>query len=141
MEKSEMSEEQLRQRSVFIESLSAAGWRGLNFNQKFEQGLWTSPEASMEYSNGPITLRLDQLFEDPRVILYLDSQEGKSLGLVFKCADRLKPLLDAVIEMQDTVSAANIKEKSERLLAACPKMFKISASGDQLIPVKPRKSQ
>jgi hypothetical protein len=141
MEKSEMSEQQLRQRSMFVDSLTAAGWRGLNFNEKFEHGLWVSPEASMEYSNATMALRLDQHFQDPRVILYLDSPDGKSLGLVFKCSDRLKPLLDAVIEMQDTLSPASIKEKSEQLLAACPQMFKISASGDQLIPVKPRKSR
>jgi hypothetical protein len=140
MEKAEMNEEQLRRRSLFVDTLAAAGWRGLNFNQKFDAGLWTSPEASMEYTSGTMTLRLDFLCEDPRVILYLDSREGKSLGLVFRCEDRLKPLVDAIIGMQDTVNPANIKEKSEKLLAACPKMFKISASGDKEIPVKSKRS-
>lgn len=95
----------------------------------------------MEYSNSAIDLRLDLLFEDPRIILYLDSKEGKSLGLVFKCEDRLKSLVNAVVRMQDIITPGNIKEKSEELLAACPKVFKISASGDKLIPIKSKRSR
>lgn len=138
MRKTEMSDEQLRSRSLFVEALSSAGWRGSNFNQDFDEGLRTSPEASMSYSNSQLTLRMDLLFEDPRAILYLDAKGGKSLGLVFKCADRLKPLLDAVVGIQNNVGPGNIKDKSEELLAACPSMFKISASGDKLIPIKPK---
>lgn len=140
MEKGEMNEEQLRRRTFFVDTLAAAGWRGLSFNQKFDAGLWTSPEASMQYASGTMTLRLDFVFEDPRVILYIDSPEGKSLGLVFRCEDRLKPLLETIVGMQDTIGPANIKEKSEELLTVCTKMFKISASGDKLIPVRSKRS-
>jgi hypothetical protein len=141
MRKSEMTDEQVKNRSFFVDTLAKAGWQGSNFNQKFDRGLWASPEASMEYSNPAMDLRLDFVFEDPRIILYLDSKEGRTLGLVFKCEDRLKPLLDAVVGMQNTIGPGNIKAKSEDLLAACPKMFKISASGDKLVPVKPKRSR
>jgi hypothetical protein len=141
MRKTEMNEEQLRRRSDFVETLTAAGWRSSNFNRNFDEGLSSSPEASMTYSNRHISLRLDLLFEDPRVILYIDSKDGRSLGLVFKCEDRQEPLLEAVIEIKDSISPENIKEKAEELLTACPNMLKISSSGDRLIPVKPRKAK
>ncbi|MEA2894736.1 MAG: hypothetical protein QOJ84_351 [Bradyrhizobium sp.] len=141
MRKKEMNEEQLRQRSLFVDSLANAGWRGSNFNHNFDEGLWSSPEASMTYSNRQMSLRLDLSFEDPRMIFYLGSKSGKSLGLVFKCGDRQKSLLDAVIGMQDSIGPDSIKDKSEDLLAICPNMFKISASGGKLIPIKPKKSK
>ncbi len=140
MRKTEMNEEQLKDRSFFVDKLGSAGWRGSNFNRNFDEGLWSSPEASMTYSNGTISLRLDSLFDDPRQILYIESRAGKSLGLVFKCPDRLNALLQAIVGMQDSIAPDNIKDKAEELLAVCPNMFKISASGDKLIPVKPMKS-
>ena len=141
MRRSEMNEFQLEKRNMFVKTLKTAGWHDLNFNQKFDAGLWVSPEASMEYTNQTMTLRLDLIFEEPRSILYLDSKEGKSLGLVFKCEDQLKPLLDTVTGMQDSIAPDNIKDKAEDLLAACSAMFKISESGDKLIPVRSKKSK
>jgi hypothetical protein len=141
MQKSELSQAQLRDRSAFVETLSQAGWRGTGFNQQFEEGLWISPEASLEYSSSTISLRFDFEAEDPRFILYINSADGRELGLVFRCQDRLKQLLEAVIGMQDSLTPANIKDKAETLLAACPKMFKISASGVAEIPVKGRSSR
>ena len=136
MRKSEMSEEQLERRRLFVETLAAAGWRPLPFNEQFDRGLKTSPEASFDYEGQRLTLRLDFRAEDPRVIFYLDSSEGRSLGLVFRCADRLKALLDSIVSMQNNIARDNIKEKSADLLKVCPQMFKISASGDKEIPVK-----
>ena len=83
-----------------------------------------------------MSLRLDLLFEDPRMILYLTSKGGKSLGLVFKCEDRQKQLLDAIVGMQDSLTPENVKTKTVDFLAVCPNVFKISSSGDKLIPVK-----
>lgn len=136
-----MSERQLADRTLFVNTLSKAGWSGTLFNEHFDEGLAATPEASMEYSSKSMDLRFDFNAKGPRVILYLDSSEGKSLGLVFRCMDQLEALLAAVIGIQDTVSATNIKQKSEELLAACPEMFKISASGDKEIPVKAKKSK
>jgi hypothetical protein len=136
MRKSELSEEQLQQRRFFVDTLADAGWRGSNFNRNFDLGLWSSPEASLTYSNGQMSLRLDLAFEDPRIIFYISSTSGKSLGLVFKCEDRHKSLLAAVIGMQDSITPENIKDKTEELAVVCPKLFKISASGDKLLPVK-----
>jgi hypothetical protein len=140
MRKSEMNDKQLKERSFLVNTLSDAGWRGSNFNRDFDEGLWSSPEASMTYSNPTVSLRLDMSFDDPRQTLYIESSDGKSLGLVFKCPDRLNALMQAIIGMQDAIAPGNIKEKAEELLAVCPNMFKISASGDQLLPVRPRKS-
>jgi hypothetical protein len=141
MRKSEMNQDELRYRDLFVETLSSKGWHGARRNQQFDRGLWVSPEASMTYSNGALELRFDLYCEDPRVILYLESPGGKTLGLVFRCEDRLRPLLDTVVAMQDVVSPGNIKDKTKELLAACPRMFKISASGNKLIPVKPNRSK
>jgi len=141
MRKSEMNEQQLRNREIFVETLTSAGWNALNFNQQFDAGLWVSPEASMEYINPEMTLRFDFICKDPRTILYLDSTEGKSLGLVFKCEDRLEQLLEIVVGFQDSINSANSKDKVEELLVVCPKIFKIAASGDKLIPIKPKKSR
>jgi len=141
MKKSEMNESQLRDRTLFVDTLSRAGWQGTLFNEQFDEGLWTAPEASLEFSSKAMQMRFDFEAEDPRVILYLDSPEGRSLGLVFRCIDRLAPLLKAVIAVQDTINAANIKRKSEEFLSACPNVFKISASGDKEIPVKPARSR
>src|SRR6266567_146975 len=99
MRKSEMNEEQLRQRSLFVDTLTNAGWRGSNFNRNFDEGLWSSPEASMTYSNPRLVLRMDLSFEDPRFILYISSPAGKSLGLVLKCLKNQEQLLRVVIEM------------------------------------------
>jgi hypothetical protein len=141
MRKSEMSQKQLEQRSLFVDTLANAGWRGSNTNRNFDEGLWTAVEASLTYSNQDISLRLDLSFEDPRVILYISSKQGKSLGLVFKCEDRQKDLLDAVVGMQDNLTADNVKNKMQELVIACPNVFKISLSGDKLIPVKPKNSK
>jgi hypothetical protein len=136
MEKSEMSETQLRDRGRFVDALTKSGWSGTLFNEQFDEGLWVSPEASMEFSSPTIELRFDFVAEDPRLILYISSPDGKELGLVFRCLDRVEALLAAVISMQDSISPSNLKTKTPELLAACPKMFKISASGDSEIPVK-----
>ena len=93
----------------------------------------------MLYSSPQISLQLDLTLEDPRVILRLSSKEGKNLGLVFKCVNRLKAILDAIIDMQDSLSPENVNTKRVQLLDACPDIFRISASGDKLIPVKPQK--
>jgi len=136
MKKSEMNEGQLRDRTHFVEALTKAGWRGSLFNEQFDEGLWVSPEASMEFSSSTISLRFDFVAKDPRLILYIDSPEGKELGLIFRCLERMEALLMAVIGMQDSIAPSNIKEKTPQLLEACPKLFKISASGDREIPVK-----
>lgn len=141
VKKSQMTERQLSDRTLFVKTLANAGWRGTLFNEHFDSGLSGSPEASMEYSSKAMELRFDFEAKDPRLILYLDSPEGKSLGLVFRCPDQLDALLQAVIGIQDSVTAANIKKKSEELLSACPEMFKISASGDKEIRVKPARSR
>lgn len=141
MRKSDMSREQLAERAVFVDKLTAAGWRGSNFNRNFDDGLSVSPEASMSYSNRDMTLRFDLAFKDPRATLYLDAKGGKTLGLVFKCPERLQDLVSAVVAMQNDISPDNVKEKSADLLAVCPEMFKISASGDKLIPVKAKKGR
>ncbi len=142
MRKSELNESQLSIRALFVETLKAKGWQGSLFNQQFDQGLWVSPDASLNYSHESLTMRVDlNLDDDPRVILYISSAEGKSLGLVFKCVDNLKPLLDALVGMQNTISPDNIKQKSDELFVACPQMFKISASGDKLIPVKSKRTK
>jgi hypothetical protein len=141
MRKSEMSKGQLDQRSLFVDTLETAGWRGSNFNRNFDEGLWEDPEASMDYSSRTISLRLDLSFEDPRMILYISSKGGKSLGLVFKCEDRQKQLLEAIVAMQDSLTPENVKTKTVDLLAVCPNVFKISASGDKLIPVKSKSAE
>ena len=141
MRKSEMSAEQLRQRTSFVTTLEKAGWSGSNFNRNFDAGLWDSPEASMTYSNRELTLRLDLVFKDPRMILYLDAKSGKSLGLVFKCEDRQKELLETIVGMQNGIASDNLKESTEELLAVCPNIFKISASGDKLVPIKSKSSK
>jgi hypothetical protein len=141
MRKSEMNEEQLRQRALFVDSLASAGWHGSNFNRNFDDGLWSSPEASMTYASADMSLRLDLLFEEPRLIFYIGARSGKSLGLVFKCVDRLKAVVDAVIGMQDIIASDNVKEMSKELVATCPEVFKISASGNRLIPVKSQVSR
>jgi hypothetical protein len=140
MRKSEMTEDQLRQRSLFVETLAAAGWRGTNFNRNFDQGLSSSPEASMTYANPRVSLRLDMAFADPRVILYVDAKSGKSLGLVFKCTARFESLLRVMTDMQDRIGPDNVKDEREHLLAVCPEMFQISREGDKLIPIKSKKA-
>jgi hypothetical protein len=135
-----MTDEQLARRTTFVTTLEGAGWRPLPFNADFDQGLNGAPEASLEYAaHGGTTLRLDFQAEDPRVILYVDAADGRSLGLVFRCFNRLEVLLDAIVTMQDTIGPGNIPEHSKKLLAACPEMFKISASGDKEIPVRSTK--
>ena len=141
MRKGEMNEEQLRQRSLFVNTLTTAGWSGSNFNRNFEEGLWSSPEASMTYSNPHQALRMDLSFEDPRLILYVSSPAGKSLGLVFKCLENQEQLLKVVIGMQDTIAQDNVKDKMKELVAICPNVFKISARGDKLIPIKGHASE
>jgi hypothetical protein len=136
MRQSEMNQEQLARRSLFVDTLTAAGWRSSNNNRNFDNGLWVSPEASLSYSNPDMTLIFELALDDPRAILHLDAKGGRTLGLVFKCVDRLKDLLNAVVAMQNDISPDNVKNTSTNLLAVCPEMFKISASGDKLIPVK-----
>jgi hypothetical protein len=136
-----MNEEQLRQRALFVDTLTNAEWRGSNFNRNFDEGLWSSPEASMTYSNRQLALRIDLLFEDPRLILYVTSKTGKGLGLVFKCLENQGPLLEALIRIQDILTPDNIKEKTKELVTTCRSVFKISASGDRLIPLKEKKAE
>jgi len=136
MRKSEMKPAQLRERARFVEALQAKGWKPLpNFTGHFDDGLWAEPEAAFEYDNGQITLRCDRYFADPRVILHLDSNDGKTLGLVFKCPD-IEPLLAAIVGLQDSITPQNIKQKSAELYTACSEMFKIGGDGDKLIRVK-----
>jgi hypothetical protein len=141
MRKSEMSQEQLRQRSLFVDTLANAGWRGSNTNRNFDEGLWTTVEASLTYSNRDISLELELSFENPRLIFRIHSKEGKNLGLVFRCEDRRKDLVEAIVGMQDNLTADNVKNKMQELVTICPNAFKISASGDKLIPVSPKNSK
>jgi len=141
MKKTELNKTQLADRTFFVERLSKAGWQVTLFNEQFDQGLWISPEASMEHKGRDVSLRFDFLAADPRLILYVDAARGKELGLVFRCPDRIRELVEAVIKMQDSVTAANVKKHAEQLIEVCHKMFKISASGDKEIPVRPRSSR
>ena len=141
MRKSEMSQEQLQQRSLFVDTLANAGWRNSNTNRNFDEGLWTTVEAKLTYSNRDMSLELELSFENPRLIFHINSKEGKSLGLVFKCLDRQKDLLEAIVGMQDHLTTDNVKNKMQELVIVCPNVFKISASGDKLLPIKPMSSQ
>ena len=141
VKKSEMNASQLKDRKLFVDKLTKAGWSGTLQNEQFDEGLWVSPEATMEYSSKTMSLRFDFVLKDPRLILYLDSKEGKILGLVLRCMDRVDAIVEAVIAIQDTVDAGTLKKSSEQLLDACPEMFKISASGDKEVPVKKAKSR
>lgn len=136
MDKSHMSSRHLQLRTLFVDTLAAAGWQGTNINRDFDRGLDGIVEASMRYTNAHnMSFRFDYAFEEGSLTLYIDSADGRTLGLVFKCADRPKPLLDAVVQLQDTLAPGTIKESSEALLAACPQMFKMSGSAGKLVPV------
>ncbi len=134
MKKSEMSQEQLQERQTFIDTLSQVGWSGTQFNTLFEQDLWLDSEASMEYGNPKMELRLDYDCSKSSLTYYLDSKGGKSLELTIKFGKNLKAILDAITAHQDTISPANFRKKVLELLNVTPEIF-IVTEDDQIVPL------
>jgi hypothetical protein len=120
MRKSEMTKEQLQERSAITASLAAAGWSGPLEEESFAQNLWLDPEASMEYENDSMLLDLEYNAEKKSVYFTISAHTGESIQLVIEYGKKLDELLQTVIDFQDEISPNNYRQFLRRILKVCP---------------------
>jgi len=126
MRRSELTGDQLAQRTAVVESLAAAGWGagGLPYNEWFELGRWVAYEAGLRYRNAH-GVWLSAHYNAGKQALHLsieDETEGM-IGLVFELDDRHQTLLDVLVAVQDRLSPRDYKDSIRRLMACSPASY------------------
>lgn len=136
MKRSEMSKEQLSQRSFIVERLTLAGWQGTNINTSFEAGRYEPHEVAMLRSGKGTDLRIDVHCKEKQLFLYIFGSDSKRLELMFEYEGYLESLLTQIIAIQDDISGTNFRSYTGRLIDACPECYTFTSGGQKARVVK-----
>ena len=136
MRKREMTQEQLRERAIIVDTLTTAGWKGTVFNLLFERGKPVKYEASMEYQGKRMNLTLNYEAKIHVVVLGIYERSGRGIDLVIHFDDKLEKLLSTIISFQDAISATNYKESIRQIMKVCPSVDAVLLEqGEQIVPI------
>ena len=120
MFKAEMTEKQLADRDVFVRKLTAVGWDPRGWEQLFDSGANLTPEAQAEYKNATFEMRLGYYIGENYVSLELARIHNRTnIRLRFCLKDNLAVIVDAVAEVQDTVSQDNYVDFIQKMVLLC----------------------
>lgn len=123
MRKHEMTNLQLAEREQIIDKLTVSGWEILDCGDWFERGLWAKREATLQYDNKDMVIRIGYNAERRTLDLTLEDLLGRFLSLRLSYEERLADILKTIIEIQDDISPDNFHEKIEILVRNCPVVF------------------
>lgn len=139
MQRSEMSDEQLRVRDSIVNELTNAGWLPTRWQEMFDEGLWTPHEVSMERMRTADGQGLQFVLdtEQQRVALSIRRNMFQGLTLYIFFAECLGALLNAIVRNQDTVAEENFKNFVREILAACPETYTAEDEDSPLKKVVP----
>ena len=133
MYKSEMTEKQLQDRSMIIEKLAIAGWKGTVKNELFQRGLWLDEEASMDYQNQNMNLSVGYSAKEKAVYLTMEDVVGRGVNLTIYFNGNLKELLETIMSIQDKISSETYKICIREILRICPSTYLYSTEKEQMI--------
>lgn len=122
MRKNEMAEKQLQERALLIKKLSNSGWIGRKTNSLFDEGWWFDAEAVMDYQNDGIELVIQYCAEDNSVDFSIN-EGSDGIDFVIKFEDKLKEVLDEIVNFQNSISLDNYKNYIRQILKVCPLTF------------------
>src|SRR5512147_1957439 len=97
MRKSEMTEQQLQERTTTIQLLSRAKWSDLSTGNWFERNMDFEPEASMEYHGKFLGLQVDYVAKNHSLIFSLQNRDGSSIEFDLYFENALKKILESII--------------------------------------------
>jgi hypothetical protein len=123
MQKSQMNATDLATHHLVVSALVAAGWEPQRDQLAFDEGEWTLYDIDMQRFNGRMRLRV---FRDPtsdELGLALRTTQGQTVGLYLKCGDRLRDVLDVIVEMQDVIDEGNYRQHVACLVQVCPEIY------------------
>lgn len=121
MLKTEMTQQQLKNRSLFLGKLREAGWKvNKGWELLFEQGHSVTPEAQTEYQNPMFELRLSYCVERDYILWECVGRNNPIvLSLRFYLQEKLDIILDTIVEVQDTVSPDNFTDFVKKMVHLC----------------------
>jgi hypothetical protein len=136
MNKSDMTTEQLKERDLFVELLTANGWKHTEVNKLFEQDTWLSTEAELFFDkNLEGGLRAELILEEKRVILSIYEHLVGSLRLGINYNNKLKNLLDIVINFQNDIDIKQPRQQVKKILEVFPEIYVLRDDEDKKLTI------
>ena len=118
-----MTPAQSQERDTFLQRLTPAGWTANDINENFDEGRWLPYEATLLYKGAKAEFRADLHIGKQMLILFVYSTRETRLELDFMYEGTLAALLDAIVQVQDTMSATAPGPFINTLLDACPECY------------------
>jgi hypothetical protein len=131
MLKTEMTQQQLNNRSLFIGKLREAKWKiNKGWELLFEHGHSLTPEGQAEYQNPRFELRLSYYIDGGYVFLECVGRDNPIvLSLRFYPIQKFNLIVDAVIAVQDNLSPNNYSEFVKKMIQLCDPLLIETAEG------------
>lgn len=121
-----ITEEQKKDEKYMLNRLIDKGWQRIIKT-------FRSNSATLTYKNGcEITLEYHFYWQDNSINLKIHSPAGL-LFLVIYYKDKLEEFLDVLVQIQDTISPKNYREKIGQIMLVCPSIF--VNTGEELVPL------
>jgi hypothetical protein len=128
MKKSELNARQLGERSAVIRALVAAGWTETSQGDWFERDLWAQHEATLEYDNGSMNLRIALSAEHRTLELWIEDYAGGQIALSMFFEDRLTDVLDSIVRVQDGFTPDSYQQAVQELVRHCPEVHVLAGA-------------
>jgi hypothetical protein len=121
MFKTEMTQQQLEARCLFVDKLSVAGWNPGRWDILFEQGHCLTPEAQAEYQNSAFNFRLSYFIKEAYILLNLVERNNGSFRAKLRLYPKreLNEVLDAIIKRQSIISIKSYASFVSSLIPLC----------------------
>jgi hypothetical protein len=128
MRKSEMTDNQIQERTMVVQLLAQAGWNESAENRNFDKGRWVNYEARMEYRSSEMDLAVeyranDELISTRRLDLLIYGRAGEGIELMIYPDGSVEKLLRTIISFQDVISTNNYKQHVRNVLHLCPSTY------------------
>lgn len=128
-----MSAEQLRERDTIVQALTKANWKASDLQKMFETGGFAYYEVEMTYENGKVRLTIQYPAEQRVIYFRLQTASGKMIALQIRCLNVIKQVLNAIVDFQDRISAANYKDELRSIVRLCPETYTSAGSDEETV--------
>jgi hypothetical protein len=125
-----MTEQQLKDRDIFINKLITAKWNPGGWELLFESGANLTPEAQAEYQNPVFDICLSYYAEKGYILMEcVKKKNHKTISLRLYPKNDLSTIVDTVIAVQDTFSLDNYPDFINKLVPMCRLVLLQTADG------------
>ena len=141
MRKTEMSTQQLGERTLIVDTLRRSAWDApSNENEMFDEGLWLQCEAVLEYRGPAATLSVFYRADQNAMYVVFEMLDERRFEIKLDVDNRLGEVLAVITSFQDTLTELNYRSCIRELMKICEPIY-VSTDGDNFKRLTDLKNQ